>query len=108
MASIQEDKRLDKLKRICLSKVAHKHKLAAEYALDEMVRLPYSAKLDIYTCPICGLFHIGKASEYQRKKYEDENGKDIPDNNSYTDSLTSNTLLSMAKGEEECEGADCP
>lgn len=83
MGSFRQDKESDRLNRICLSKVAHRVRIAADYALDEMHRLPHSAKLHIYTCPVCGLFHIGKTSDYflSKQKEDEYNTKNIlPDN----------------------------
>lgn len=72
MSTFLQDKQESRLRRICLSKVAHRYMTSAEYALNEMVRLPNSVKLHIYTCSICGLFHIGKMSDYQSKKEKEE------------------------------------
>lgn len=76
MASLQQEKNLKRLQRICYSKVPHRSTLSAENALDQMTRLPNSAKLIIYTCPVCKQLHIGKQNDYLIKKLkEDDNFK---------------------------------
>jgi hypothetical protein len=64
----KSEKETERLKRVCLSKVAHKYLLSAQYALDRMTTLPNSIRLHIYTCPVCLFFHIGGTSDYQLKK----------------------------------------
>lgn len=72
MASLQQEKNLKRLQKMCYSKTQHRSKLSAEYALDEMTRLPDSAKLVIYPCPICNQFHIGKQNDYLIKKLKED------------------------------------
>lgn len=78
MASIQQERNLKKQKAMCDSKVGHRSMLSAEYALDGLKRTPNSGKLVIYTCPICGLLHIGK----NNKKKKDEHIKQTLHHNS--------------------------
>lgn len=65
-----EEIKLKKLQQMCYSKVGHRTILSAQYALDEMTRIPNSGLLVIYPCPICKLFHIGK-----NKRLEDDKSK---------------------------------
>lgn len=96
MASFQQEKDLDKLKKMCYSKVAHKSMLSAEYALDQMVRLPNSARLTTYICPICGDIHIGKTNKFLSKILQDasnkqsvfhHNSRDVDTTNSSSDTV---------------------
>lgn len=88
-----------RMKAMCLSKTKHTSMLAAQYALDNMVRLPHSGKLNIYTCDYCGALHIGK--EPKKKRYEQDNSS-----NGITDSDINNNhsdFISEA-GQAESEG----
>lgn len=96
MASLQQEKNLKRLQRMCYSKVPHRSKLSAEHALDQMTRLPNSAKLVIYPCPICNQLHIGKQNDFLIKKLkEDEQNINNLNSNPIDDSV--NTILPMEK-----------
>lgn len=99
MASLQQEKNLKRAQKICYSKIPHRSRLSAENALDQMVRLPDSSKLLIYTCPICGLLHIGRQNDYLTKKLkEDDKSKQNFDNNS-SDIITINGSINLSMEE---------
>lgn len=102
MASLQDEKDLVRLKKMCYSKTVHRSWLSAEYALDSMVRLPNSNKLSIYKCPACNNYHIGKINKYLSEKLEDHanNSETIFHNSGSPTHIDGDSYLSMAEGEE--------
>lgn len=61
----------------CAGKVQHKNKLSAEYFLENKHSVSNS---EIYTCDVCGFFHIGTIDN--KSKIEIKN-KNKPDNDQH-------------------------
>lgn len=60
-------------RRQCVGKVAHRTRAQAEMARKALYRNAWTkgivpAKLDVYKCENCGLFHVGHSKKVQREQ----------------------------------------
>lgn len=56
----------EKEKKMCLGKIKHRSKLAADFELESLFkakRTPDKAELEVYECHFCKHYHIGHSKD---------------------------------------------